>query len=117
MPINFANLVLELETAVRGNLHNFDNMFQAVSAIFHRDLDGKSPTQQNSYIQWFMRHFGYKKFWFLRVPTVRRIQLLSALTIGRKFSGQSVQLARLVSAGEAVLNMDVGTFKVCFTLV
>lgn len=117
MAINFTALITELENAVRGNLHNFDNMYQAVSAVFHHDLDGKTTTQQNSYIIWFMQHFGYRKLWIFRVPTTRRIQLLSALVIGRKFSHQSTQLAKLITAGEAVLNNDVGTFKVCFMLV
>ncbi len=117
MAINFTALITELESAVRGNLHNFDNMYQAVSAIFHSDLDGKTTTQQNSYLVWFMQHFGYRKLWFFRIPTTRRIQLLSALVIGRKFSHQSAQLAKLITAGEAVLNRDVGTFKVCFMLV
>lgn len=117
MAITIEGLVAEIEAAVRGNLHNFDNMYQAVNAIFHRDLDGRTPQEQNNYIKWLMMHFGSRKYWFLRVPTTRRVQLIGAIAIGKKFSDRSPALAKLVAAGEAVLNKDLGTFKVCFLLV
>lgn len=117
MSISFTALVAEIETAIRSNLRNFDNMYQAVNAIFHRDLDGKTPIQQNSYISWFMQHFGYKKFWFLRIPTSHRLQLISALAIARRFSSRSEHLAKLITAGDSVLKKDIGSFKVCFMLI
>lgn len=117
MAINIDTLISEVESAVRSNLRDFDAMFQAVSAIFHRDLDGKDPKMQNSYIHWFMMHFSSKKYWFFRIPTTRRLQLMSAITIGKRFSDRSKSIAKLVEAGEAVLNNDIVTFKVCFAIV
>ncbi len=116
MSINIESLIEEIEVAVRSNLHDYDGMLQAVGAIFHRDLDGKTTRDQNNYIHWVMMHFGSKKYWFFQVPTARRLQLMSAIAIGRKFSGRSESLAKLIEAGEAVLKMDIGTFKVCFKL-
>lgn len=117
MAINIDTLVSEIESAVRGNLHNFDSMFQAVSAIFHRDLDGKDSKMQNSYIHWMMMHFGFKKYWFIKIPSKRRLQLISAVVVAKKFRDRAQSLAKLVEAGEAVLNNDIVSFKVCFEIV
>lgn len=117
MAINIDTLINEIESAVRGNLHNYDNMFAAVSAIFHRDLDGRTSKEQNSYLHWFMGHFGSKKYWLISFPTARRLQLMSALILGRKFRDRSVNIEKLVSAGEAVLKMDIGSFKACFAII
>lgn len=116
MPINIETLVGEIEVAVRSNLNNFDNMYQAVRAIFARDLTGKTAEQQNQYIRWLMSHFGNKTFWVFKVPSARRIQLKAAVAVGQKFSHRSPALMKLVTAGEAVLNKDIAIFKGCFLL-
>jgi hypothetical protein len=117
MAINIDTLISEIESAIRSNMHDFDAMFQAVSAIFHRDLDGKDPKMQNSYIHWFMMHFSSKKYWFIRIPTSRRLKLMSAVIIGKKFRDRSKSIVKLVEAAEAVLNNDIVTFKVIFAIV
>lgn len=117
MAINIDTLISEVESAVRSNIRDFDAMFHAISAIFHRDLDGKNPNMQNSYIHWLMKHFGSKKYWLIRIPTARRLQLMSAIVIGKKFRDRSNSLAKLIEAGEAILNNDIVTFKVCFAII
>ena len=116
MAININTLISEIESAIRSNLRDFDVMFQTVSTIFHRDLDGKDPKNQNNYIHWFMMHFGTKKYWFVKIPTTRRLQLMGAIVIGKKFRNSSPSIAKLVDAGEAVLNHDIATFKICFEI-
>lgn len=116
MPINIETLIGEVEVAVRSNLNNFETMYQAVRAIFARDLAGKTAEQQNQYLRWFMSHFGNKTYWFFKVPSARRIQLKAAVALGQRFSDRSPSLMKLVTAGEAVLNHDIAIFKGCFML-
>lgn len=114
--MNMEMLIDEIEITVRSNLRNFDNMYQAVNIIFHRDLKGKDPKYQNGYIRALMSRFSSKKYWFFSVPSKRRIQLMGALAIARKFNHNQPSLYKLISAGDAVLKMDIGTFKVCFKI-
>jgi hypothetical protein len=117
MPINIDTIINEVEYAVRNNLHNFDNMYQAVGAIFHRDLDGRTPTEQNNYIHWLMRNFGSKRLWFFSYPSAKRLKLMTAVALGKKYSNRSQSIAKLVEAGEAVLKMDIAMFKVVFRII
>lgn len=114
--MNSDALLIEIEAAIRGNLHDFDRMFAAVNTLLHTQLDGHDAQKQTNYIHALMMHFASNKYWIFSFPSTRRVQLMAAVTIGRKYKDRSQSLAKLVAAGEAVLNMNIHSFKDCFDL-